>query len=463
MPPILDYFASGRYIGDLNTGGEVAHELAQILYRMWTTNSVFLTPSALKYAIAGIDSQFLGTSQNDLEEFLHCLLNVLHEDTKLQTSQADMSQQGPNESDAEASAVELSNHSRIKEIFNLHTESVLECSCGTKSTSFEESFMLSLPIVQGHDLELMDCIRGFFESEQLAEGNEFFCPVCKHKVRALKQLHLIRAPPVLIVQLRRFDSTSGRKTKIYTHVGFPLVELDLCDLMGCMEGDVIKPVYDCIAVAVHRGNARGGHYYSLCRRNNRTWFNCNDGTVEIIDENDVVNNRDGEAYVLVYKRRDVGDLGDSVDVVRAHTAEAGVGYSVSAADGGDSEMDEMATEAQTETDTTMVDTDAGFFPVPSESSKRDRPHDDDESSDEDDDEVDYSKVSINDAVAPLLRAVKPLDLDNHASLQERHARETMLSVTKQVESPDVQGMLSNLTVSNCVDDALSGSDDTIDW
>ena len=96
---------------------------------------------------------------------------------------------------------------------------------------------------------ILDCVAKYCQKEQLEETEMWYCNRCKEHVRAWKQYHLYRAPPILIIHLKRFQYTASthRRDKISTFIDFPLTGLDLSDhVMHWEEGE--EPEYDCYAV-----------------------------------------------------------------------------------------------------------------------------------------------------------------------------------------------------------------------
>ena len=96
---------------------------------------------------------------------------------------------------------------------------------------------------------ILDCVEKYCEMEQLEEQEMWYCSRCKEHVRAWKQFHLYRAPPILIMHLKRFQysASTHRRDKISTFIDFPLEGLDLSDVVMHYD-DGEKPVYDCYAV-----------------------------------------------------------------------------------------------------------------------------------------------------------------------------------------------------------------------
>lgn len=82
-----------------------------------------------------------------------------------------------------------------------------------------------------------ECFQQFSVPEQLAEDNMWYCNKCKEHQQAFKKMEIYKAPPILIVHLKRFR-TDGRasygylssRSKIQDTISFPVTgkcELDL--------------------------------------------------------------------------------------------------------------------------------------------------------------------------------------------------------------------------------------------
>ena len=151
---------------------------------------------------------------------------------------------------------------------------------------------------------VLDCIEKYCQKEQLEESEMWYCSRCKNHVRAWKQFHLYRAPPVLIVHLKRFQfsASTHRRDKISAFIDFPLEDLDLTEhTMHFEEGQ--KPVYDCFAVSNHYGGLGGGHYTAYAQTGDGSWCHYDDSRVSTaVDPKEVISEA---AYVLYYRRKDV--------------------------------------------------------------------------------------------------------------------------------------------------------------
>lgn len=175
-------------------------------------------------------------------------------------------------------------------------------------------------------------------------------------------MSLWRLPPVVIIQLKRFQFTQHTRRKLRDFVHFPIEGLDLSRIMAgdiatsspkcgekgsdaentakkrngqkdSMNGtevteDESEPspmsedngrkemLYDLYGVVHHQGALSGGHYVASLKSDlDGQWRLFNDAQIYEIHSRDVV---DSSAYILFYIRRDVKDmkLSDFWDVSR---------------------------------------------------------------------------------------------------------------------------------------------------
>ena len=150
-------------------------------------------------------------------------------------------------------------------------------------------------------ITVMDCIEKYCQKEQLEETEMWYCNRCKDHVRAWKQFHIYRAPPILIIHLKRFhySASTHRRNKITSLIDFPLQGLDLTHLVSHY-GDGQEPIYDCYAVSNHYGSLGGGHYTAYTLGDDGAWLHYDDSVVSQATK--VITDA---AYVLYYRRRDV--------------------------------------------------------------------------------------------------------------------------------------------------------------
>lgn len=59
------------------------------------------------------------------------------------------------------------------------------------------------------EITLNDCFEEFRRPEMLDDDNKWYCNKCKDHVRATKQMDLFKAPPILVVNLKRFKQSGN--------------------------------------------------------------------------------------------------------------------------------------------------------------------------------------------------------------------------------------------------------------
>ncbi len=153
-------------------------------------------------------------------------------------------------------------------------------------------------------LNINDCLNHFKLTEKLDKNNEWYCSVCKKHQKAYKKLELYYIPKNLILHLKRFEYSSAGKYRTYAEkigsvIDFPLQDLDFNNFVIGKHNDK-KTEYDLYAVSQHYGGVGGGHYTASCR-NNGKWYDFNDSSVNVTNENSVVSS---SAYMLFYSRKD---------------------------------------------------------------------------------------------------------------------------------------------------------------
>lgn len=156
--------------------------------------------------------------------------------------------------------------------------------------------------------DLTKLLQLFVEDEQLGSEDTWYCSKCNAHKEAWKKLEFHRTPPVLVLQLKRFQYTKWSRERLNTPVAFPLEGLDLtpfCTASSLKMADAPPAVYDLVALSKHIGSLGGGHYVAYCRSSlDGCWYNFDDGFVRKVSSEEVAADKVG-AYVLFYLRRDL--------------------------------------------------------------------------------------------------------------------------------------------------------------
>ncbi|KAJ0400521.1 hypothetical protein ATCC90586_009744 [Pythium insidiosum] len=148
-------------------------------------------------------------------------------------------------------------------------------ACGHCSSTAEDAFQLSVPIPEGSSksglLSLQDCLERFTHPTELLvrAENGYDCDKCSRPAEAKgvqlrdasMQLCVAQLPRVLVVHLKRLS----RVKKITQHIQFDA----LLDMAPFVRSDAGATMFELVAVVVHKGNKRAGHYVAYVSRQRR--------------------------------------------------------------------------------------------------------------------------------------------------------------------------------------------------
>lgn len=171
--------------------------------------------------------------------------------------------------------------------------------------SKEEPFSVFSVDIRNHS-SLTDSLEQYVKGELLEGADAYHCDKCDKKVVTVKRLCVRKLPPVLAIQLKRFEYDYERvcAIKFNDYFEFPRVlDMEPYTVSGLakIEGEVIEEVdaveegsapveeqptkYQLTGIVVHSGQASGGHYFSyILQRDARQlgkeqWFKFDDGEV----------------------------------------------------------------------------------------------------------------------------------------------------------------------------------------
>ncbi|XP_051782099.1 probable ubiquitin carboxyl-terminal hydrolase FAF-X [Erpetoichthys calabaricus] len=189
----------------------------------------------------------------------------------------------------------------------------------------EETFTALNMDIRNHQ-NLLESLEQYVKGDLLEGANAYHCEKCNKKVDTVKRLLIKKLPPVLAIQLKRFDYDWERECaiKFNDYFEFPR-ELDMEPYteggVAKMEGDDTNHVdqnestdntqlestkYRLVGVLVHSGQASGGHYYSyIIQRNGgdgekKQWYKFDDGDVtecKMDDDEEMKNQCFGGEYM----------------------------------------------------------------------------------------------------------------------------------------------------------------------
>lgn len=295
-PFIKNYYFSGSHLNCEKGPGEcLSCALNDIIKEFYTSNEIigygpvdFLTSSwKVKKSLAGY-------SEQDAHEFWQFLIHQIHKSdntsskfskNKESTPSFDDKSKGTNE-DFECDCI-------THKTFAGKLNSTLHCKdCGESRSTVDPMLDLSLEIKGMNDIH--SALKKFTNLEDLEEL--YSCVHCKKKTKVSKQLKIAKLPPILTIQLKRFEHFNGQGSKIDSHVQIPLV-LSMEDYVtekSSMLGN--GGTYQLFGIVVHIGSVNTGHYIAYVKKDGM-WFKFDDSTVTRVTQEDVLSVR---AYLLFY-------------------------------------------------------------------------------------------------------------------------------------------------------------------
>ncbi|KAK4782840.1 hypothetical protein SAY86_007214 [Trapa natans] len=185
----------------------------------------------------------------------------------------------------------------IQHTFGGQLQSQVICGkCNKISNQYENMMDLTVEI-HGDAASLEDCLQQFTAKECLHGDNMYKCDGCNDYVKAWKRLTVHRAPNILTIALKRFQS--GRFGKINKKVNFSDT-LNLGPYMS--EAGDGSNVYRLYAVVVHLDMLNAsffGHYICYTKDFSGNWYRNDDCKVTRVEVDEVLSQG---AYMLLYSR-----------------------------------------------------------------------------------------------------------------------------------------------------------------
>lgn len=186
----------------------------------------------------------------------------------------------------------------IHDLFAIKSQSVVKC-INVDFTSRTPATDWDLALIVKGCKTLADSFKQYLEVEVLDGDNLYRAEGFGHQA-AKKGIQFLSLPPILQIQLRRFeyDPMRDQMMKINDRFEFP-TEIDLTPFISDANGEPIQPkepeIYCLHSVLVHSGGVHGGHYYSFIRPFMRSipydqanWYKFDDETVQLVKEDDAV-------------------------------------------------------------------------------------------------------------------------------------------------------------------------------
>jgi len=312
----------------------LTYQLIRLFEMMYKENKNYAAVSFIKRFNSCRGKFFFNNDQHDSEEALSCIIQAVHEEVATKPTAVGVSLEkhmdNPDLSNYEKKTLKTGidsikkafyeGHSAILQTFSGFYHSSITCphdTCRYSNSNFDNFFHLSLALphtnqmlghISGHSsgsVTLQQCMNHFTDKEVLDQNNLWKCEGCNQMVAAEKRMTIWSAPPILMIQLKRFSY--DRRTKDTRIVQYPLTDLDISPMISDLSAklDPAKSrTYNLIGVITHIAafnSLQFGHYIAYCLDpTTKKWYLFNDDhPVREVNESEIEDNKN--AYILVYE------------------------------------------------------------------------------------------------------------------------------------------------------------------
>lgn len=281
--------------------------------------SLLIMDVVLRFASKDQQSLRNEMEQHDAHEFLHFILDAMHEElVLLREHRLDASSRTaggtPVLADAdgddedgwlmqsgkkavrhrEVNAERTQAFSVVKGVFEGKLATTVACAGLPPSTTVHPFNVVELPIFSESIRSISDALDALTSPETLPDYKPSPSAVPQQASKTERFLHL---PDVLVLHLMRFQFT-GRSTKVNKHVSFDphLVMRPGWLAPGCAR----RGEYQLVATVTHHGKSLGsGHYTADVLQPDGIWLRFDDGNFFIVNQDRVFGER---PYLLVYEK-----------------------------------------------------------------------------------------------------------------------------------------------------------------
>ncbi|CAF1138386.1 unnamed protein product [Adineta steineri] len=298
VQPFFDYFrdtTNKSLLDDKNTGKETTSTIMELYIKLidslCSAHVECIVPIEFHMQFGQLAPRFFNQHQHDSVEFLNILLDIFHEDLM---------------------KILKRDETIVSKTFHGQIRTVVTCMlCGEELPTDDSFSFLPLPIPEenkkvkssrNRSCKLDQCFQTFLQGEHIGNHGQWYCEHCHKLTDAKKTLYLKTLPPVLILQLKRFNYDLQSYAKNDTFIEYDLDNLDINEYV--VQADRDKSIrYDLIAVSNHWGDLIGGHYVTYAKLpETQDWYKYNDCRVSKMDKN--IHKNNFSAYILVYQQQE---------------------------------------------------------------------------------------------------------------------------------------------------------------
>jgi len=174
----------------------------------------------------------------------------------------------------------------------------IECDiCNYSSYNFEPFIAIQLDLFDNNNdsISLTSLFRNYIKTT--INNNEWKCEKCNKCTKYKKSLKLWKLPNVLIFLIKRYVNINIKNNKPIN------INNNINIKKGCIYSDLnLELSYNLSSIGMHIGNLDSGHYYAICKDENKNNFIMYDDlNIKVYNKdntNFLKNNRD--AYMIVY-------------------------------------------------------------------------------------------------------------------------------------------------------------------
>lgn len=190
---------------------------------------------------------------------------------------------------------ELNQATVVQNIFGGKTSTTCVCStCNSKSIVIDSfrDLALSFPEKEENqddwddashkEFSVQELLNFYFTSEQLTEQNQYNCERCKCLCNGSRITELLQSPKNLILTLKHFHYDPRYHTRSKLMINNmshnEVIEVKVRTTPDTNSSRIVK--YQLYAAVVHSGHSLdSGHYYTIAREKDQTWYKFNDSHV----------------------------------------------------------------------------------------------------------------------------------------------------------------------------------------
>lgn len=305
---LTHYFLSRKYETDITETNQkkIQYHLVlryiDLLTNIWKENQIII-PKTFKLTIEAFVKRFVGYNQHDSHECLISILDILHQGLSFPVEMQIKGRVNSENDKLRKRAVEVwkehysSNFSFILTLFYGQNHINMKCpDCNNASNMFDPFSCLSLNLNKDCKT-LEDCFDYNMNSlEILDDDNKWYCEKCNDKKNAIRTSKLWNLPSVLIIQLKKFNNNA----KLLNNITFDINNLNLNKYISPLKNNTTNYNYELYSVCNHSGSLNGGHYWSICKKNNGKWYDFNDSSVSQIDVKNIISEHN---YILFFRKK----------------------------------------------------------------------------------------------------------------------------------------------------------------